>query len=67
MKDVLSEARSIAYHQIAKDVVSANRAGAKSLLLPRRDSGDDIKVRIFQRPPEAVVRMALGIHFDREG
>ncbi|MBP7857923.1 HAD-IIIA family hydrolase [Candidatus Saccharibacteria bacterium] len=49
--------------QIAKDVVSANRAGAKSLLLPRRGHGDDIKVRVFQRPPEALVRMALGIRF----
>lgn len=49
--------------QIAKDVVSANRAGAKSLLLPRRGKGDDIKVRILQRPPEAIVRIALGIHF----
>jgi predicted HAD superfamily phosphohydrolase YqeG len=49
--------------QIAKDVVSANRAGAKSLLLPRRGKGDDLKVRIFQRPPEALVRMALGIRF----
>ncbi len=53
--------------QIAKDVVSANRAGkagAKSLLVPRRGSGDHPGVRIFQRPAEAAAREMLGIRFE---
>lgn len=48
--------------QLLKDVVSANRAGAESLLVPRRGSGDDIRVRVLQRPVEALTRRALGIH-----
>lgn len=53
--------------QLFKDVLSARRAGSKSLLVPRRGHGDHIGVRILQRPSEAIVRLALGINFPREG
>lgn len=46
--------------QMFKDVVSANRAGARSLLLPRRGKGDHPGVRL-QRIPEAAVRGVLGL------
>lgn len=49
--------------QIFKDIVSANRAGTKSLLVPRRGNGDHPGVRL-QRFPEMLVRSALDIRFD---
>lgn len=45
--------------QMAKDTWSANRAGAPSLLVPRRGAGDDWKVRTMQRPLETTLRMGL--------
>lgn len=45
--------------QIFKDVLSARRAGALSVLLPRLGKHDHPGVRIFQRPVEFVLRAAL--------
>lgn len=48
--------------QIFKDVVSANRAGAQSLLVPRRGTSDHPGVRL-QRVPEMLVRVGLDLPF----
>ncbi|MDB5183958.1 MAG: family hydrolase [Candidatus Saccharibacteria bacterium] len=45
--------------QMMKDVWSANKAGAPSVLLPRRGEGDDPNVRRFQRPVELRLRQRL--------
>lgn len=47
--------------QLLKDIWSANRAGMPSLLVPRRGSGDDWKVRTLQRPLEMGIRLSLGL------
>lgn len=47
--------------QAFKDVLSAHRAGAQSLLVPRMGEGDDWKVKSFQRPVEKLVRQALSL------
>ena len=52
--------------QILKDIASANRARAKSMLVPKRGDRDDPKVRVLQRPLEAVLRHTLGIHFPED-
>ncbi len=49
--------------QLFKDVVCANRAGAKGALLPRRGEGDHPGVKL-QRFPEMLVRRALGVRFE---
>jgi len=46
--------------QLLKDIISANRAGTKSLLLPRRGTGDHPAVR-FQRVPETILRAGLSL------
>ncbi len=46
--------------QLFKDVLSANRAGAKSLLVPRRGTNDHPGVRL-QRAPEMLARATLGL------
>lgn len=53
--------------QLFKDIVSANRAGAPSLYLPRRGRGDHPAVRALQRPPEAFLRVVLDIKFPKVG
>lgn len=52
--------------QLAKDIVSANRADVHSLLVPRRGEGDDWRVRQFQRPVETLMRPLIGLprHFN---
>lgn len=47
--------------QMFKDVASANRAGAKSLLVPRRGEGDYWAVRAFQRPAESIIRVVMDL------
>lgn len=47
--------------QMIKDVLSANRAGMPSVLLPRRGTGDDLRVKYLQRPIEVAVRKGLGL------
>lgn len=46
--------------QMFKDIVSANRAGAQSVLVPKRGERDHVGVR-FQRPVEALARAGLGL------
>ncbi|MDI9628418.1 MAG: HAD-IIIA family hydrolase [Acidobacteriota bacterium] len=45
--------------QIFKDVLSARRAGAASVLVPREGSRDHFGVRIFQRPVETMLRAVM--------
>ena len=47
--------------QMAKDVLSANRAGMPSVLVPRRGDGDDPRVKYMQRPLEALARRQLDL------
>lgn len=47
--------------QLSKDVLSATRAGALSVQVPRRGEGDDWRVRTFQRPFELGVRAIHGM------
>jgi uncharacterized protein len=47
--------------QLFKDVLSANRAGMPSVLVPRRGDGDDPRVKYLQRPAEAAVRKLHGL------
>jgi HAD superfamily phosphatase (TIGR01668 family) len=47
--------------QLLKDIWAANRAGAKSLLVPRRGRGDFLPVRSNQSPAEWVLRRAMGL------
>ena len=51
--------------QLFKDVLSARRAGAASVLVPREGSRDHLGVRIFQRPLEAVLRAMLRLPVKR--
>lgn len=46
--------------QLFKDIISANRANAQSLLVPRRGAGDHRGVRL-QRIPEMAVRAGLDL------
>lgn len=41
--------------QITKDVLAANRIGACSILVPRRGSKDDWRIKLFQRPIERMI------------
>jgi HAD superfamily phosphatase (TIGR01668 family) len=50
--------------QVLKDIVAANRAGTKSLLVPRRGDADYWAVKAFQRPVEAVIRRSMGLPDD---
>lgn len=45
--------------QIFKDVLAARQAGSASVLLPRLGRGDNIGVRVLQRPVEVAARAAL--------
>lgn len=47
--------------QMAKDILSANRADMPSVLVPRRGDGDDPRVKYLQRPLEALARKRLGL------
>lgn len=47
--------------QLSKDVLSAAKAGAVSIQVPRRGEGDDWRVRTFQRPFELGVRAIHGM------
>lgn len=44
-----------------KDVLAANRAGAKSLLVPKYGEGGDWRVEILQRPLEAAALPLVGV------
>lgn len=44
-----------------KDVVAANRAGAKSLLVPKYGEGGDWRVEFIQRPIEGLVLPLIGV------
>lgn len=47
--------------QMVKDVLSANRAHMPSVLMPRRGSGDDPRVKYLQRPLETLARRHLDL------
>lgn len=47
--------------QVFKDVLSARRAGARALLVPRLGPSDHAGVRYLQRPVERLLRPLLGL------
>lgn len=47
--------------QMFKDVLSARRAGARAVLLPRLGRGDHPGVRLLQRPVEFAIRAATAV------
>lgn len=47
--------------QLYKDIKAANRAGVRSLLVPRLGDGDYPAVRYIQRPAEGIVRQLLAL------
>ncbi len=47
--------------QLFKDVVAANRAGAKSVLVSRHGEGGDPRVEYLQRPVEKLVIASFGV------
>lgn len=45
--------------QLTKDMLAANRSGVRSVLLPRRGTGDDWRIRFLQRPIEKILYRLL--------